>query len=141
MRALLLLTGTLVLALLLLTFYNHGLRQERNAAIRDRDALALQLAGRDQLITQLNQQMQQRDQAEQALRQQLGKASALTLRREHQFQRSRNEDHTVKQWAESALPAAVSQLHQRPTFASTTDYLRWLSGSHPLPDTRQSAIK
>lgn len=73
MRTLLLLTSVLLLALLILIFYSHNLQQEKNALIRDRDALTLQLKNRDQLIDQLNQQMQQRAQAELALRQALGK--------------------------------------------------------------------
>lgn len=141
MRTLLLLTSVLLLALLILIFYSHNLQQEKNALIRDRDALTLQLKNRDQLIDQLNQQMQQRAQAELALRQALGKASKLTLQREHLFQRSHHDDPAVKAWAESPLPAAVSQLHQRPDFPTTTDYLRWLSSSQPLPNPRQSAEK
>jgi len=140
-RTLILLTGTLLLALLLLFFYNHELQQEKNRLAHDRDALALQLNGRDQQIAELARQMQQRESAELALRQALGKASTLTVQREQQFQRSRNEDPAVKTWADSALPAAVSQLHQRPDFASATDYLRWLSAGQPLPDTRQPAEK
>ncbi len=140
LRALLLLSGTL-LALLILMFYSHGLQQEKNSLARERDALTVQIKSRDQLIGQLSQQMQQREQAELALRQALGKASNLTLQREQQFQRSHNDNPAVKTWAESPLPAAVNQLHQRPDFSTATDYLRWLSGSQPLLDTRQPAKK
>ncbi|GBU13789.1 hypothetical protein AwEntero_23900 [Enterobacterales bacterium] len=139
LRALILLSATLLLALLILMFYSHGLLQEKNALSREVDALTLQIKSRDQLIEQLDQQMQQREQAELALRQALGQASKLTLQREQQFQRSQDDDPTVKAWAERPLPAAVSQLHQRPDFPTATDYLRWLSGRQPLPDTRQSA--
>jgi len=141
MRALLILTFVLAISLLAMTVYSHGLRQEKDALSHSRDALILQLSQRDSLITALNQQMQQREQAELALRDSLSLANSLTAQREQQFQRSRNEDPSVKKWAEGALPAAVSQLHQRPAFASATDYLRGLSARQRLPDTSQPPPK
>lgn len=141
MRALLILTFALVMMLLAMIVYSHGLRQEKDSLTRSRDALMLQLNQRDQLITELNQQMQQREKAEQTLRDTLNQASNLTRQREQQFERSRHDDPAVKTWAESALPAAISQLHQRPAFRSATDYLRWLSVGQRLPDPRQPTPK
>lgn len=141
MRALLILTFVLAMSLFAMIFYSHELRQEKVALMQSRAALAQQLSQRDNLITTLNQQMQQREQAELALRDALTQANGVTGLREQQFQRSRNDDPSVKKWAESALPAAVSQLHQRPAFQSATDYLRWLSASQRLSDTGQPATK
>lgn len=141
MRALFIAIFVLGLALLGMVVYSHGLQQEKQELVRHRDALAQQLIHRAQLITELNQQLQANQQAEVALRDAVAQANGLSWQREQLFQRSRNDDPLVKNWAESALPAAVSQLHQRPAFSSATDYLRWLSAGQRLPDTRQSSTK
>ncbi|QMV52772.1 transcriptional regulator [Ewingella americana] len=141
MRVLFIAIFVLGLALLGMTVYTHGLQRDKLELTQSRDALAQQLGHRDQLIAELNQQIQTREQAEVALREALTQANGLVWQREQLFQRSRNDDPLVKTWADSALPAAVSQLHQRPAFSSATDYLHWLSASQRLPDTRQSSTK
>src|SRR5471030_948761 len=114
LRALLLLSGTLLLALLILMFYSHGLQQEKNSLARERDALTVQIKSRDQLIGQLSQQMQQREQAELALRQALGKASNLTLQREQQFQRSHNDNPAVKHGLKVLFPLLLTSCTSAP---------------------------
>ena len=141
MRVLFIAIFVLGLALLGMIVYTHGLQRDKLELTQSRDALAQQLDHRDQLIAELNQQIQTREQAEVALREALTQANGLVWQREQLFQRSRNDDPLVKTWADSALPAAVSQLHQRPAFSSATDYLHWLSASQRLPDTRQSSTK
>jgi LysB family phage lysis regulatory protein len=141
MRVLFIAIFVLGLALLGMVVYSHGLQRDKLELTQSRDALTQQLSHRDQLIAELNQQIQTREQAEVALREALTQANGLVWQREQLFQRSRNDDPLVKTWADSALPAAVSQLHQRPAFSSATDYLHWLSASQRLPDTRQSPTK
>lgn len=137
MRVLFIAIFVLGLALLGMIVYSHGLQRDKLELTQSRDALTQQLSHRDQLIAELNQQIQTREQAEVALREALTQANGMVWQREQRFQRSRNDDPLVKTWADSALPAAVSQLHQR----SATDYLHWLSASQRLPDTRQSPTK
>lgn len=141
MRMLFIAIFVLGLALLGMIVYSHGLQRDKLELTQSRDALTQQLSHRDQLISELNQQIQTREQAEVALREALTQANGLVWQKEQLFQRSRNDDPLVKTWADSALPAAVSQLHQRPAFSSATDYLHWLSASQRLPDTRQSSTK
>ncbi|PKB86214.1 hypothetical protein A8A01_28400 [Ewingella americana] len=141
MRMLFIAIFVLGLALLGMIVYSHGLQRDKLELTQSRDALTQQLSHRDQLIADLNQQIQTREQAEVALREALSQANGLVWQREQLFQRSRNDDPLVKTWADSALPAAVSQLHQRPAFSSATDYLHWLSASQRLPDTRQPSTK
>ena len=141
MRVLFIAIFVLGLALLGMIVYSHGLQRDKLELTQSRDALTQQLSHRDQMITELNQQIQTREQAEVALREALSQANGLVWQREQLFQRSRNDDPLVKTWADSALPAAVSQLHQRPAFSSATDYLHWLSASQRLPDTRQPSTK
>lgn len=141
MRMLFIAIFVLGIALLGMIVYSHGLQRDKLELTQSRDALTQQLSHRDQLIADLNQQIQTREQAEVALREALSQANGLVWQREQLFQRSRNDDPLVKTWADSALPAAVSQLHQRPAFSSATDYLHWLSASQRLPDTRQPSTK
>ena len=141
MRVLFITIFVLGLALLGMMVYSHGLQRDKLELSESRDALTQQLGHRDQLIAELNRQVQNREQAELALREALAQANGLIWQREQLFQRSRHDDPLVKTWADSALPAAVSQLHQRPGFSSATDYLHWLSASQRLPDTRQPSTK
>lgn len=141
MRVLFIAIFVLGLALLGMIVYSYGLQRDKLELTQSRDALTQQLSHRDQLIAELNQQIQTREQAEVALREALTQANGLVWQKEQLFQRSRNDDPLVKTWADSALPAAVSQLHQRPAFSSATDYLHWLSASQRLPDTRQPSTK
>lgn len=131
-----LLAGMVVLITILL-LSNRSLQHDLNNAGLQRDALAAQVQQRDQLITVLNQQMRQREQAELALREDLSTARQMMQSREKQRQRSLHENLQTRQWADTGLPADVSRLHQRPAFSSAIDYLRWLSGGQLLPDPGQ----
>lgn len=76
---------------------------------------------------------------EKNLRMELGNAHRLGLTREQKIKRLLNENQVLRDWFNTALPADVARLHQRPAFSGTADYLRWLSESHPVPDTGQPA--
>lgn len=123
-----LLTGVLLLS-------NRSLQHDLTLTGQQRDALKVQLQQRETLIATLNQQMRQREQAELVLRENLSTAQRAMQTREHQRQGEFHDDPQLRLWADTALPAAVSRLHQRPAFNSAGDYLRWLSGSQPVPGT------
>lgn len=123
-----LLTGVLLLS-------NRSLQHDLTLTGQQRDALKAQLQQRETLIATLNQQMRQREQAELVLRENLSTAQRAMQTREYQRQGEFHDDPQLRLWADTALPAAVSRLHQRPAFNSAGDYLRWLSGSQPVPGT------
>ena len=123
-----LLTGVLLLS-------NRSLQHDLTLTGQQRDALKAQLQQRETLIATLNQQMRQRERAELVLRENLSTAQRAMQTREHQRQGELHDDPQLRLWADTALPAAVSRLHQRPAFNSAGDYLRWLSGSQPMPGT------
>ncbi|MGB8667748.1 MAG: Rz-like lysis system protein LysB [Serratia inhibens] len=76
-------------------------------------------------------------QEEEALREDLSTAHRLALTREQKIQRLLNENQQLRDWFNTALPADVARLHQRPGFTGAADYLRWLSDGEPMPDTGQ----
>lgn len=123
-----LLTGVLLLS-------NRSLQHDLTLTGQQRDALKAQLQQRETLIATLNQQMRQRERAELVLRENLSIAQRAMQTREHLRQGELHDDPQLRLWADTALPAAVSRLHQRPAFNSAGDYLRWLSGSQPVPGT------
>ena len=94
---------------------------------------------RDAVITALQREAGQQNEAEQQLRDTLAGAQRLALRREQQLQRTLNENQALREWFNRALPVDVIRLHQRPAFTSTGDYLRWLSSGEPVPDPGQPA--
>jgi len=135
MRILLaLLTGMALLAGILL-LSNRSLQHDLNSANQQQRVLTTQLQLREQLIAELNQQMHERERAELALRENLSTAQQTMQSREQQRQGKLHDDPQSRQWADTVLPADVSRLHQRPSFGSASDYLRWLSGSQPMPGT------
>lgn len=55
----------------------------------------------------------------------------LTLR-DQQWEQLKHDNADLKAWAQSVLPAAVRQLHQRPAFTGADAYQQWLSQAQPL---------
>ncbi|MBU9844203.1 Rz-like lysis system protein LysB [Rahnella ecdela] len=137
MRLLPVLLAGMVLLIAILLLSNRSLQHDFNIVGLQRDALTVQLQQREQLITALNLQMRQREQAELALREDLSTANQVMQNREKQRQRSLHENLQTRQWADSGLPDDISRLHQRPAFSSASDYLHWLSTGQLMPDTRQ----
>lgn len=137
MKAMLALLAGMALLILILLLSNRSLQHDLNNAVQQHDALTAQLHQRDQLITELNQQMQQRAEAELALRQDLSTAAQVMQSREQERQRSLHDNPQSRQWADAELPADVSRLLDRPAFSSASDYLRWLSGGQILPGSAQ----
>ena len=137
MRILLVILTAMILLIVILLLSNRSLQHDLNHAAQQRDALAVSLQQREQTITELNQQMRQREQAELALREDLSSARQMMQTREQQRQRSLHANAQNRQWADSGLPADISRLHQRPAFSSASDYLRWLSGGQLMPYSGQ----
>ncbi|MGA5656688.1 Rz-like lysis system protein LysB [Rahnella contaminans] len=137
MKAMLALLAGMALLIVILLLSNRSLQHDLNNAVQQHDALTVQLHQRDQLITELNQQMQQRADAELALRQDLSTAAQVMQSREQERQRSLHDNPQSRQWADAELPADVSRLHDRPAFSSASDYLHWLSGGQFLPGSVQ----
>ncbi|MGQ8841078.1 Rz-like lysis system protein LysB [Serratia sp. TSA_7] len=88
-------------------------------------------------ISRLQTAAGQLAQEEKNLRADLDNAHRLALNREQKIQRLLNENQTLRDWFNTALPADVARLHQRPGFIGAADYLRWLSDGEPMPDTVQ----
>lgn len=76
-------------------------------------------------------------QEEEKLRGDLNAAHWLALTREQKIQRLLNENQQLRDWFNTALPADVARLHQRPGFTGAADYLRWLSESESVPNPGQ----
>ncbi|HGM5231029.1 TPA: Rz-like lysis system protein LysB [Serratia marcescens] len=76
-------------------------------------------------------------QGEEKLRDDLAAAHRLALTREQKIQRLLNENQQLRDWFNTALPADVARLHQRPGFTGAADYLRWLSESESVPNPGQ----
>ncbi|MGN7971471.1 Rz-like lysis system protein LysB [Serratia sp. 22264] len=88
-------------------------------------------------ISRLQTAAGQLAQEEKNLRADLDNAYRLALKREQKIQRLLNENQTLRDWFNTALPADVARLHQRPGFTGAADYLRWLSDGEPVSDTGQ----
>jgi LysB family phage lysis regulatory protein len=88
-------------------------------------------------ITTLQAAAGQLAQEEKSLRNDLNNAHRLALTREQKIQRLLNENQILRDWFNTPLPADVARLHQRPSFTRAADYLHWLSGGEPVPDTGQ----
>jgi LysB family phage lysis regulatory protein len=112
-----------------------GLTEKADQAQRIIGTLSAGIESRDNAIHRLNDEAETRERQEQNLRTQLSQAGELARVREIHLQRLLNENKEMRDWYGARLPDGISRMHQRPTFASTADYLRWLSGGNQLPDT------
>ena len=112
-----------------------GLHDEADQAQRIIGTLSAGIESRDNAINRLNDEALRRERQEQSLRTQLARASQQARVREYNIQRLLNENQEMRDWYSARLPDGIGRMHQRPAFASTADYLRWLSGGDELPDT------
>lgn len=92
-----------------------------------------------QALDELKASAARNERAQVVLRGQIVAAHALATRRNQTITRLLNENETLRNWYQSALPDDVARLHNRPEFATPDDYLRWLSEGQQLPDTGQPA--
>ncbi|HEC1651017.1 LysB family transcriptional regulator [Yersinia frederiksenii] len=121
----------------LLAWHAHNLKKDLDSAQLVIGTLSAGIESRDNAITRLQDEARQQADNERALRQSLSHASTLSLSREQKIQRLLNENKVLRDWFNTALPADVIRLHQRPAFASPNDYLRWLSDGEQLPAAGQ----
>lgn len=94
------------------------------------------------LKNQLNVAARMTDRNERAqvdLRNKLATAEALAGRRSNTITRLLNENKALREWYDTALPADVIRLSERPAFDTTADYLQWLSESVVVQTPGQSA--
>lgn len=141
MRLMIVLLLLAAVAITGLLWYTATLNDDLAQQTRINGTLSAGIESRDTTITRLQQEAQKQAQAELALRQSLTAAGRLALTREQRIQGLLNENQTLRDWYDTALPDAAVRLHQRPAFASAADYLRWLSEGEQLPDTGQPAKK
>jgi len=90
------------------------------------------------LNNQLNMVRDNANRSERAqveLRQQLSHAQQLATGKDQKITRLLNENKTLRDWYQSALPDDIARLHTRPAFDTPDAYLRWLSEGGELPDT------
>ncbi|MDP9703285.1 UNVERIFIED_ORG: LysB family phage lysis regulatory protein [Rahnella aquatilis] len=112
-----------------------GLHDEADQAQRIIGTLSAGIESRDNAINRLNDEAVMRERQEQSLRTQLARASQEARDREIHIQRLLNENQEMRDWYSARLPDGIGRMHARPAFASTADYLHWLSGGDELPDT------
>lgn len=94
------------------------------------------------LNNQLNLVRDNADRSERAqvvLRQQLSHAQQVATGKDQKITRLLNENKTLRDWYQSALPDDIARLHTRPAFDTPDAYLRWLSEGDELPDTGKPA--
>ncbi|MEA9393489.1 Rz-like lysis system protein LysB [Acerihabitans sp. TG2] len=141
MRLMMVLLLAAAIAIAGLLWYAATLNDDLAQQTRINGTLAAGIESRDTAIARLQHEALDQAQAELALRQSLTAAGRLAQNREQRIQGLLNENQTLRNWYDTALPDAAIRLHQRPAFASAADYLRWLSESEPLPNAGQPAKK
>ncbi|HEI8506080.1 TPA: LysB family phage lysis regulatory protein [Serratia marcescens] len=113
------------------------LGERLDTARRDNDRLAAALTDTRTAIDTLQAAAGRLAHEEEKLRGDLTVAHRLALTREQKIQRLLNENQQLRDWFNTALPADVARLHQRPGFTGAADYLRWLSESESVPNPGQ----
>jgi len=108
---------------------------------RENSRISTALTDTRTAITTLQAAAGQLAQEEKSLRNDLNNAHRLALTREQKIQRLLNENQILRDWFNTPLPADVARLHQRPGFTGAANYLRWLSGGEPVPDTGKQPEK
>ncbi|MEA9389557.1 Rz-like lysis system protein LysB [Acerihabitans sp. TG2] len=139
MRLMMVLLLAAAVAIAGLLWYTATLNDNLEQQTRINGTLSVGIESRDTAIARLQHEALDLAKAELSLRQSLTAAGRLAQNREQRIQGLLNENQTLRDWYDTALPDAAVRLHLRPTFASAADYLRWLSESEPLPDAGQSA--
>lgn len=118
-----------------------ALGEQLGEAQRENGRISTVLTDTRAAITTLQAAAGQLAQEEKSLRNDLNNAHRLALTREQKIQRLLNENQILRDWFNTPLPADVARLHQRPGFTGAANYLRWLSGGEPVPDTGKQPEK
>ncbi len=118
-----------------------ALGDQLDEAQRENNRISTALTDTRTAISTLQAAAGQLAQEEKSLRNDLNNAHRLALTREQKIQRLLNENQILRDWFNTPLPADVVRLHQRPGFTGAANYLRWLSGGEPVPDTGKQPEK
>lgn len=109
------------------------LQQERLSKLQQTQGSMLQsLTQTSQSYFDLKQRSTENQQAQALLRQQLASVNSTSQYRKNKIEELKRELSDVKAWADTLLPASISQLHQRPAISGGEEYRRWLSTRDPL---------
>lgn len=109
-------------------------QQERlNKLQQTQGSMLLSLTQTSQSYFDLKQLSAENQQAQAELRTQLASVSSTSQYRKNKIEELKRELSDVKAWADTLLPASISQLHQRPAISGSAEYRRWLSTRDPLP--------
>ena len=95
--------------------------------------LSTGIESRDKAIARLDADARANQKREAELRLMQGRASTAALNREMHIQRETDANPILRDWSAADLPDDVIRLHSRPAFASTRDYLDWVSARDKLP--------
>lgn len=139
MKTLIILLIVAVVGLWWLTRENRELGQALSDATQ---TITTQKNNLSTLNNQLNMVRDNANRSERAqveLRQQLSHAQQLANGKDQKITRLLNENKTLRDWYQSALPDDIARLHTRPTFDTPDAYLRWLSEGGELSDTGKPA--
>lgn len=139
MKTLIILLIVAVVGLWWLTRENRELGQALSDATQ---TITTQKNNLSTLNNQLNMVRDNANRSERAqveLRQQLSHAQQLANGKDQKITRLLNENKTLRDWYQSALPDDIARLHTRPAFDTPDAYLRWLSEAGELPDTGNPA--
>ena len=67
--------------------------------------------------------------------------TALLRNRQHRIEELKRENEDLRRWADTALPADIIRLRERPALAGGAAYREWLSQSDAVPPGKVSAAQ
>lgn len=135
MKTLIILLIVAVVGLLWLKSENGELGQALSDATQTITTQKNNLSTLNNQLNMVRDNANRSERAQVALRQQLSHAQQLANGKDQKITRLLNENKTLRDWYQSALPDDIARLHTRPAFDTPDAYLRWLSEGGELPDT------
>lgn len=108
-------------------------QNEKMAQLQQHQGVLVQsLTQTSQSYFDLQQLSAENQQAQAELRTQLASVNSTSRYRQTKIEELKRELSDVKAWADTQLPDAISQLHQRPNISGSAEYRLWLSTRDPL---------
>ncbi len=135
MKTLIILLMVAVVGLWWLTRENRELGQALSDATQTIGTQKNNLSTLNNQLNMVRDNASRSERAQVVLRQQLSHAQQLANGKDQKITRLLNENKTLRDWYQSALPDDIARLHTRPAFDTPDAYLRWLSEGGELPDT------
>lgn len=139
MKTLIILLMVAVVGLWWLTRENRELGQALSDATQTIGTQKNNLSTLNNQLNMVRDNASRSERAQVVLRQQLSHAQQLANGKDQKITRLLNENKTLRDWYQSALPDDIARLHTRPAFDTPDAYLRWLSEGDELPDTGKPA--